>query len=236
MHLYDSIIEAALQLLSPYPRRIRPYDEALVWPETAGDRLILKRDTACEPGGGAHAVGALLPTARESFVWDDRVECIGPDIAALSGACSYARLTLVRLAEVHADDTAMYHGLRDIDFAKFAVHPDGFALRVSAKAHREQVCVDRNAHAAGISFERVGMNLIRQYKRQPLVQHVRLLFVTDPAVDYAALSALAVRANDITKAMNRVLEGLATDCATCDLKVVCDAVEGMRELHFGQGR
>lgn len=235
MKLYDGIIEEALHLLVSRPRRILPYDEALAWPETTGERLILRRDTACEPGSGTQAVGALLPSARESFVWDDRVECIGPDIPELSGASGYARLTLVRLSDVRADHASMYHGIRDIDFAKYAVHPDGFTLRVSPKAHREQACVDQAAFVAGISFGRVGMNFIRAYKRMPLVRHVRLLFVTDPAVDYAALSALALRANDVTKAMNRVLDGLATDCATCDLKVVCDAVEGMRALHFGQG-
>ena len=34
--------------------------------------------------------------------------------------------------------------------------------------------------------------------------------------------------------LSKILEGMPTDCGSCNLKAICDEVEGMRELHFGK--
>jgi hypothetical protein len=41
-------------------------------------------------------------------------------------------------------------------------------------------------------------------------------------------------ADGITSTLTHILEGLPTDCSVCQLKDVCDEVEGMKELHFGK--
>ena len=46
----------------------------------------------------------------------------------------------------------------------------------------------------------------------------------------------AKKANDITKTLTHILDGMATDCRSCNLKPICDEVEGMRELHFKQAK
>ena len=38
---------------------------------------------------------------------------------------------------------------------------------------------------------------------------------------------------DITMSLSKILEGMPTDCGSCNLKPICGEVEGMRELHFG---
>jgi hypothetical protein len=44
----------------------------------------------------------------------------------------------------------------------------------------------------------------------------------------------AKKVRDITKTLSKILEGMSTDCHTCNLKEICDEVEGLKELHFGK--
>ena len=55
-----------------------------------------------------------------------------------------------------------------------------------------------------------------------------------PEADYAALTRNAKTVKDITMSLTKILEGMPTDCGSCNLKAICDEVEGMRELHFGK--
>ena len=126
--------------------------------------------------------------------------------------------------------------LQDIDFVKYHVFPEGYMVRTSAENNREQVRISKKAKQAGIRFERVGCDYIAQYKRDPNIRAVKLVFLTDPAVDYKKLAADAKTVHDITLTLSRILEGMPTDCNSCNLKPICDEVEGMKELHFGQNK
>ena len=55
-------------------------------------------------------------------------------------------------------------------------------------------------------------------------------------MDYKALAERAKKSGEVTKTMNKILEGLPEDldCASCSFKPVCDEVEGLKELHFGK--
>ena len=84
-------------------------------------------------------------------------------------------------------------------------------------------------------FRSLGMNYIQAYKQDPNVISATVIFLTDPAADYAALRALAKKSADVTGTLTHIFEGLPTDCSACALKDICDEVEGMKELHFGVG-
>ena len=60
-----------------------------------------------------------------------------------------------------------------------------------------------------------------------------VLFLTDRAA-VERLKPIAKKADDITKTLSHILDGLPTDCGHCQLKPVCDEVEGMREMHPGK--
>ena len=64
----------------------------------------------------------------------------------------------------------------------------------------------------------------------------KLVFVTDPALDYKKLAQDAKTVHDITLTLSKILEGMPADCNSCNLKPICDEVEGMKELHFGQNK
>ena len=108
-------------------------------------------------------------------------------------------------------------------------------VRISPESYREQVRVSRDAIRRGISFRALGASYIAEYKKNPNVISATVVFLTDPAADYAALKALAKKSADVTGTLTHIFEGLPTDCSVCALKDICDEVEGMKELHFGVG-
>jgi hypothetical protein len=129
----------------------------------------------------------------------------------------------------------VYRTLKDIEFAKYHVYPQGYMVRISPESYREQVRVSKDAIRRGVSFKALGMDYIRAYKKDPNVISATVIFLTDPAADYAALKALAKKSADVTGTLTHIFEGLPTDCSVCALKDICDEVEGMKELHFGVG-
>lgn len=74
---------------------------------------------------------------------------------------------------------------------------------------------------------------IKSYRKNPNVEAVKLIFITDPKFPYQDLEVQAKRAEQITRAIDHILKNLAMDCNVCSLKQICDEVEGMKELHFG---
>ena len=138
--------------------------------------------------------------------------------------------------EGEEDTEPLFRAIQDIDFVKYHVYPKGYMIRSSSDSHREQVRVSKEAASRGITFEQVGNSYIRQYKQNPNIKAVKLIFVTADDANFAEMRADAKKTRDITLTLSKILEGMATDCRTCNLKEICDEVEGLKELHFGQSK
>ena len=104
-------------------------------------------------------------------------------------------------------------------------------MRPSAMTNREQVRVSRRAVKSGLRFQGVGNLLIQAYRRDPHVRAVQVIFVTAPQASYRALDALADQIAVRTKMLDHALADVSMNCRACEWKPVCDAVEGMKELH-----
>ncbi len=236
MELYNELIRETTSLLPGTVRRW-DYDPAAAWEDSGSSELVLLRDMAYELGGsGKDAAQYTCVTASRELVEKDEVLLWGPDLKQLRADTPYARVALLRVGDIASggDDTAAYHAIKDMEFVKYHVFPRGYMLRISTESHREQVRVSRQALKKGIDFRRVGCDFIRQYRKNPNVLAVKLLFITAPEAPYAALTEYAKRSADITRALCGILEGMPTDCSACRLKPICDEVEGMKTLHFGQ--
>lgn len=233
------MIRRCEELLRSSQARHYPYNAARAWADTGAFSLVMLRDAAYELGGdGQPCVNFTCCTTSPSLVEKDEIVVIGPDLTELKGSAPYARLAFLRVGDIESDDEndteTAFRAIQDMDFVKYHVFPEGYMLRTSSESHREQVRISKDALHRGISFEAVGNDFIRQYKKNPNVLAVKLLFITAPEVDYAELSKLARKVHDITMGLSKILEGLPTDCESCQLKSICDEVEGMREMHFGK--
>ena len=198
--------------------------------------LVLLRDAAYELGGGANdAVNFTCVTSDSSLVPADEVLLYGPDMKEIKGDVPFARLVILGVKDIDVEKKdAAYAAIRNIEFVKYHVFPDGYMMRVSPESSREQIRVSKKAVKKGISFYKVGCDFIKQYKKNPNITNVRVIFVTAPEADYPALRAAARKVTDITRSLSTILDGIPTDCDSCGLREICDEVEGMRELHFGK--
>ena len=124
--------------------------------------------------------------------------------------------------------------MQDIDFVKFHVYGKGFMMRTSGQSAKEQVRVSKKALQDGITFESMGDAFISHYKKNPEVLAVRVSFITGDALDYDKLSEEATLAVEIRNSLSKIQKGLPTECSVCEIRDICNEVEGLRELHFGK--
>ena len=236
MELYDALIRETLKTLSPVQFRRWAYRPADAWPDAGASELVLQRDAAYELGGsGKQAVQVTCITSDPALVSGDEILLCGPDLPQLRADTPYARIALLLSKDLgdSSDLNQTHLAVRDMDFTKYHVFPKGYMLRMSTENCREQVRVSKAALRKGMNFYRVGCDYLAQYHKNPNVLAVKLLFLTDPAAPYGPLLELARKADGIAQALDKLSDGIPTDCQSCRLKPICDEVEGMRELHFG---
>ena len=236
MELYNSLINDTRAQLEGLSAKVWDYSPADCWTDVGSSELVLQRDAAYEMGAmGKGSANYVLFTSSSELVNKDQVILYGPDMGQIKGDCDFARIVLLRVGVLDDDDEAVYRTLKDIEFAKYHVYPEGYMVRMSPESSREQIRVSKKALAKGISFRSVGASYVAEYKKDANVLNATVIFITDPKADYAALQAAAKKASAVTGTLTHILEGLPTDCSICALKDICDEVEGMKELHFGVG-
>ena len=236
MELYNSLIKESNSLLDKGSPRAWEYRPGDAWKDIGSSELVLQKDAAYELGAmGKGSANYVLFTSNPELVDKDQILLYGADLGEIRGDVDFARIVLLRVGLIDGDDEAVYRTLKDIEFAKYHVYPEGYMVRMSPESYREQVRVSKQALKKGISFKNIGANYITAYKKDPNVLNATVIFVTAPGYDYGAMKKLAKKANDVTGTLTHILEGLPTDCSVCALKDICDEVEGMKELHFGVG-
>ncbi len=224
MEIFDSLIKEVSEIIEPYSKKAIPYEKERLWEDVGHNQVILQKETLFELDG----VGFNLLTSSHI---EDSVVVIGKDLQELKGNIKFARICFVEFEE-QEEIQKTYNLIRKIEYTKYHFFPDGYMIRTSAKAHKENVRVSKTAVENGMDFQKIGNLLINKYKENTAVKGVKIVFVTDDAVDFSALEALSRKNHEITETLNQVMNNLTFDCDTCNLKAICDEVEGMRELHF----
>lgn len=235
MKLYDSIITQTMDVLQAAAPARFPYDSARVWKDRGSSELIMQRDSAFELGGsGTDSVNYTCVTTSDA-VTQDEVLVYGPDLQEIREDTAFARIVLLQTEDLGEaqDQEKAFAAIRNLDFVRYHIFPVGYMARVSSTSDREQVRVAKKVIEAGIRFSYVGFAYIRKFRKIPQVRHVRVIFVTEPAL-VKELVPFAPKVSEITKTLTHILDGLPADCGHCSMKAVCDEVDGMRELHLGK--
>ena len=239
MELYNSIVEKIDGLLGSSGPKRYDYDPAKCWEDVGGNQLIMMKEAAYELGGDSKpAVNYACVTSTGGFADKDEILVYGKDLREISGSTPFARIAIIKVKELNGendeDTETLFRAIQDIDFVKYHVYPKGYMIRSSTDSFREQVRVSKEAVRKGINFEQVGNSYISQFKKNPDILSVKMIFVTTDDADYAEMKKDAKKVRDITKTLSKILEGMSTDCHSCNLKEICDEVEGLKELHFGK--
>ena len=157
MELYNSLIRDTEAQLEKLDKKAWDYSPADCWKDTGSSELVLQRDAAYELGAqGRGSANYVLFTSSAELVSEDKVILIGPDMGQIKGECDFARIVLLQVGVLDDDDEAVYRTLKDIEFSKYHVYPEGYMIRMSPESSREQVRVSKQALRKGISFKTVG--------------------------------------------------------------------------------
>ncbi len=224
MEFFNSLISDVMLSISGLPQKKFAFDKNSAWKDIGYNQVILQRDTAYELSG----TGFNLVTSSEV---EDEIILIGDDLADIKENRKFARVSIIQISP-QEDEQKAYNLIRKIEYVKYHYFPDGYMIRTSSRAHKEAVRVSKSAIKNGIDFRKVGSLLINKYKENPAVKGVKVIFITSDEVDFSALDSMAQKNNSITETLNHIMNSVNFDCDTCNLKPICDEVEGMKELHF----
>lgn len=226
MTLYDSFINQIFEIL-PKDFKKFSYKKSVL---EKGDKnsILLMRDTAYELGGSQKpCVSTTVVSSKISF--DDSVWLYGKDLAQIKQDCPFAKIVLLEIEDI--DEEEAFDKIKELEQVRYSFCPQGFMTRASALNLREQIRVSKKVLKKGISFSDYGNALIEQYKQNPIVKSVRIVFLTE-FNKFDQLFMICDKIKSTTSALNHILDNLLFDCSTCNLKEICDEVEGMKELHM----
>ncbi len=224
MEFFDSLINEVNSLIENNSKSVHCFCENEQWADLGYSQVVLQRDMAFELNG----TGFSLVTTSDV---GDEIVVVGNNLRDINSCCNYSRVAVVEIDDTEDEQTA-YDLIKKIEFVKYHCFPDGFMMRSASSSFKESVRVSKSALKNGLDFYKIGNLLISKYKEIPQVKSVRIIFITDVSVDYSAIKSLAEKNRTITETLNRVMNDMTFDCASCNLKPICDEVEGMRELHF----
>ena len=224
MEFFDSLISGALELIQGLSETNYAYEPYKAWRDIGFNQVILQKHSAFELSG----TGFNLVTSSDI---EEGITVIGSELCDIKKDCRFTRISLVQIDEQESEQKA-YNLIRKIEYVKYHYFPDGYMIRTSSRSHKEAVRVSEDAVKAGISFQSVGNLLIDKYKENPAVKAVKVIFITSEKADHKAFEDMAQKNNAITETLNHIMNSVNFDCDTCNLKPICDEVEGMRELHF----
>lgn len=232
MELYENIIKDTMELLEAFTPLNLEVCEKSTWEMGKKNELILKSDSAFELGGSyKSAVNYQCVTTSDDFIPQDEILLYGKDLSEIKEDTSFARLVFLNISNLVNEEIA-YKTIKDLEFVKYNTNLKGYMMRASTMDRREQVRLAKSAIANGISFENIGNMFINKYKENPSVKAVKIIFITADLPIFKQLVSNAEKVDDITFTLNHALSEMNLDCNNCNLKEICDEVEGMRELHF----
>lgn len=228
MKLYDKLIENVLCQLPEKADKNWKYNPSHKAEDGDKSAIIFRNETAFELGSaGKKSLCSVLFTSDDNL--QDEILLFGKDISEIESDTSFAHIVIVSL---HEKDEFKYEELKDIEFSIYRVYPKGYNARISPSEGKETVRVSKRAKQNGLSFENVGCSYITEFKKNPLVKNVKVIFITLDSFNIKILSSSAKKAAAITRTLASDFENLGLSCADCIMKPVCDEIDGLRELHF----
>ncbi len=224
MKFFDSLILETEKLISAFPKK--EFEVCKPWQDAQQAQVIMRRDTAYELEG----VGFNLVTSDDVC---DSIVVVGDELEEIKDHRRFARIAIVQI-EDSDDEQKAYSLIKKIDYVKYHCFPDGYMIRSTSRSHKEAVRVSKQALKDGADFRKIGSLLIEKYKEIPAVKGVKVVFITAKEADYNGSERIAEKNYAITETLNHIMNSVNFDCDTCNLKAICDEVEGMKELHFNK--
>ncbi len=231
MNLFDKYILNIHDLLDDLPSKRFAFSQKLE-PSSNTPSFITIKDSKVELGGGnTPSLGFSVQTSSLDF--ENETLLYGKDLQELSSNVPFVKIVFIKTNDVSSDEQTIYNVIKQLEYLKYNVNVQGFMSRASSLNMREEVRVSKRAVKNGLSFESVGNTLINEYLKHPNVEKVKIVFITGECKRFDQLQQIAKTVQSAQNALNHIFDNVVIDCAHCNLKPICDEVEGMREMHVG---
>ena len=224
MFIYDEIIKSLNSIIEDYSRtNLEIKDQNF---KEDKNQIIFKNDKAFELGGGSKYGFTLNLISTDNF--NDEIILIGKDTNEINSDTNYARINIFSCDDTKLKEDNLYKNIRQIDYMKYQFALDGVMLRESAINSKESLLFSKKK----ISLTDVGNYLIKLYKRSPYVKNMRLILINLDNFKYEDLKILKDKEENITKALDHLVNKVKMDCSACGLKSICDDVSKLVEKDF----
>lgn len=224
MFIFDDLVKSIDEINSKYDfqeKRVFLKDKFSEDP----NQFIFSKDKAFELGNKPFSGEALELLTDASF--EDQILLCGNDLTDIKENSNFARIALASIdKEAMGMENLLYKNIRKFDYVKYHFAYEGAMIKESVFDKKESLVVSRKALEENrLDFSQLGSYMISKYKELPFVKNVKIIFVTSNEYDYQSLGALISKAENITKALDHLVNKVKMDCHSCSLQVICNEVE-----------
>lgn len=191
--------------------------------------VIFLSDTAFELGGNNKPCVSSLAVSSD-MTFSNSVFLQGNDLDKIKSDSPFGKFVFIQV-EDFPDEQDTFNKIKELEALRYHLSVDGFMTRASALNMREQIRVSKKAVKSGITFADYGNAILMEYLKFPYVKSAEIYFATD-FNDFEKLNSVAKKINQTTSALNHIFDNVMFDCSSCNLKEICDEVDGLKELHL----
>ena len=191
--------------------------------------VILLSDTEFELGGNNKpCVSSLAVSSDISF--SNSVHLLGNDLNKIKTNSPFGKFVFLQIEDFENEQDT-FNKIKELESLRYHLNVEGFMTRASALNMREQIRVSKKAIKSGVTFSDYGQTLLNEYLKFSYVKSAEIYFVTG-FDNFEKLNAVAKKISQTTSALNHIFDNVMFDCSSCNLKEICDEVDGLKELHL----
>lgn len=225
MRLYNNLINEIKELLISSTQLC----DGKVLKTSDKNSVIFLSDTAFELGGSQKDCVSSLAVSSD-IEFSNSVYLLGDDLNKINTDSPFAKFVFVQVEDFENEQDT-FNKIKELEALRYHLSIDGFMTRASALNLREQIRVSKKAIKSGVTFADYGNTLLSKYLEFSSVKSAEIYFITDFNA-FEKLNAVAKKISQTTSALNHIFDNVMFDCSTCNLKEICDEVDGLKELHL----
>ena len=225
MRLYDNLINEIKSSLCD----AKQVKSNVLLNSSDKNSVIFLSDTAFELGGNNKPCVSSLAVSSD-MEFSNSVYLLGGDLDKIKSDSPFGKFVLLQI-EDFPNEQDTFNKIKELEALRYHLNVDGFMTRASALNMREQIRVSKKAIKSGVTFSDYGQTLLNEYLKFDYVKSAEIYFVTN-FDDFEKLNFVAKKISQTTSALNHIFDNVMFDCSTCNLKEICDEVDGLKELHL----
>ena len=191
--------------------------------------VIFLSDSAFELGGSQKPCVSSLAVSSD-IKFSNSVHLLGDDLQKIKSDSPFGKFVFIQIEDFENEQDT-FNKIKELESLRYHLNVEGFMTRASALNMREQIRVSKKTIKSGVTFADYGRTLLNEYLGFSYVKSAEIYFITD-FDEFEKLELIAKKISQTTSALNHIFDNVMFDCSTCNLKEICDEVDGLKELHL----